>query len=159
MIKIKNIFISILFIFLLCGISFGLDYIIKSDIRIDKDGADDYILTSVPQEIRDSKQFSNLDRIGMINCVLICRENGKWDKEYMIMSRRHKEDPLIVNAIKHLQTFMNLCDETIPNEEIIAICYYADFEELFIYLHPDKWKNKKIHEEVSKKLNDALRSY
>jgi len=159
MIKIKNIFISILFIFLLCGMAFGLglSFITKSDIKVSKDGADDYILTSLPQEIRDSQEFEYLNKIGAINCVFTCRENGKWDKEFMIMSRHHPNSPLLENAKKQLRSFIDLCDKAIPNEKILAICYYADYGELIIYLHPDQWKNKEIYEEVAEKLNNALK--
>jgi len=156
MIKIKNILISILFIFLSCGIVFGLESI-KNDVRVSKDGAGDYILTSLPQEIRDSEQFADLDRVGMINSILICRENGKWDKDFMILSRLPENHQLIKNAKKRLQIFMNICDKVTPNQELMAICYYADFNEVFIYLHRKYWQNKKIYEEAAKKLNNALK--
>jgi len=153
--RVKSIFIAILPTFLLCGLVFGAS-LIKNDVRVSKDGGGDYILTSLPQELHDSQEFEYLSRIGAVNCVLICREDGRWDKEFLILSRLPSNIPLFENAKKHLQIFMNLCDEVVPNERILAICYYADYEELIIYLHPDQWKDKKIHEEVSNKLNNAL---
>jgi hypothetical protein len=153
--KVKSIFITILSVFLLYSISFGASPI-KSDIRVSMDGAGDYVLTSISQELYDSRSFIDRDRFGMSSCVFICRRNGKWDKEFLIASKWPSNAPLLENAKKHLQTFMNLCDEVIPNEKILSICYYADYKEVFIYLHRDQLKNKKIHEEVAKKLNNAL---
>ena len=154
--KIIGIFVIILSVFLLYNTAFGSTSI-KSDIRVSKDGGGDYILISIPQELYDSQQFLDFERFGMSSYIFMCRKNSKWDEEFLIASKRPSNAPLLENAKKHLQTFMNLCDKVIPNERILAICYYVDYEELLIYLHPDQWEDKEIYEEVAKKLNNALK--
>jgi len=154
--KIISIFITVLSVFLLCNTAFGLSPI-RNDIRVSKDGAGDYILLSIPQELYDSRQFIDSERFGISSYIFTCRKDGKWDKEFLVSSQRQSNDPLLENAKKHLQTFMSLCDKVIPNERVLAVCYYVDYEELLIYLHPDQWEDRKTHEEVAEKLNNILK--
>jgi len=154
--KIINMAIMVLCVFVLCGTSFASD-IVKNDLKVSKDGAGDYILTSMTQEIRDSDQFESLGRMGLLSAVLTCRENGKWDADFNVLSRRSSGNQLIIEAKKNLRLLMDICDKVTPDERIMALCYYADYNELTIYLHPDQWGDEAIYQEVAKKLNEAIK--
>jgi len=121
-----------------------------------KDGAGDYIIKSMPQELSDSEEFNTRCRTGALSVIFTLRDDGKWDTDPLIASRYSQHHPLIKRAINRLQLFMYICTKAIPNEKKIAIGYYADYDEVIIYLHPDLWKNKAHYEEVIKKLNDAI---
>jgi len=153
--KIINMITTILSVLILCGTVFASD-IIKNDLRVAKDGADGYILTSMPQEIFDSYRFEEAARMRLLSGVLICRKDGEWDAGFYIFSRRSHEDLLIVKAKKNLRILMDICDKVMPDERVIDLFYYADYGELTIRPHPDQWKNEAIHQEVAKKLNEAL---
>ena len=158
-IGILYVCISIVYLFICNGVSNSNmtdSKIINHELRLTKDGAGDYMITSVPQELYDSEEFNFLSRAGMISAILTCREDGKWDSQFFILSRHPDSSLLIRNGIERLQLFMDICDKAIPDEKMIGPCYYADYNELIIYLHPDLWKNKAHYEEVIKKLNDGM---
>lgn len=149
--KIINIVTIILSVFLLCSTVFASGEAIRHDLRVTKDGAGDYILTSMTQE-----QFEYDDRMVLLSCVFACRKDGKWDNEFPIVTRRSHKDPLIVEAVKNLDFLTYICDKAVPDERVMALCYYADYSELVIYLHPDQQEDEAIHQEVADKINRAL---
>lgn len=130
--------------------------IINHELRLAKDDAGDYMIISMPHELYSSEGFNILDRMGVTSVIFMCRRDGKWDPEPLIGSRRPRNHPLIEGAIGRLRLFMDVCDEVIPNEEIISIGYYADYNELVIYLSPDLLKDRIHYEKVIRKLNNAL---
>jgi len=130
--------------------------IINHELRLTKDGAGDYIIMSIPQELYESEAFNILDKAGMTSVIFTSRKDGKWDSEYLIASRYPDNHPLIENAKKRLHLFMNTCDKVLPDEETMSVGYYADYSEIVIYLNPDLWKNKAHYEKVIKKLNNAI---
>jgi len=130
--------------------------IINHPLRLSKDGADDYMITSVPQELRDSHEFEISSKIGIMSTIFISRKDGRWDSKPLIVSKYPHNSPLIKKAMNRLHLFMYICDKTIPDEEVVAVGYYADYNELLMYLHSDLWKNKAHYEEVIKKLNNML---
>lgn len=147
----------ILSIFLVDYIAHGFEIlIINHELRLTKDDGGDYMITSVPQELWDSEDFNTLERMGLANVIFICRKDGKWDPKPIIISRYLYTHPSTEKAVKRLQLFMDICDKVVPNEEILAICYYADYSELIIYLEREFLKSKTHHEEVVRKLNKAL---
>jgi len=130
--------------------------IIKHELRLMKDGGGDYIIKSMPQELSDSEEFNTRCKTGALSVIFTLREDGKWDTEPLIASRFPYNHPLIKRALNRLHLFMYICNKAIPDEKKIAIGYYADYDEVIIYLHPDLWKNKAHYEEVIKKLNKAI---
>jgi len=127
--------------------------IINHELKLTKDGGGDYMISSVPQELRE--ELNEVGRIGMMSSIFISRRDGKWDSSPLVGSRYPLHHPSIKDAIERLQLFMDLCDKAVPDEDM-SLGYYVDYNEIIIYLDPDLWKNKTRHEEVIKKLNNAV---
>jgi len=127
--------------------------IINHELRLTKDGGGDYMISSVPQELRE--ELEEVGRIGMMSSIFISRMEGKWDPSPLVGSHYSLHHPSIKAAIERLQLFMDLCDKAVPDEDM-SLGYYVDYNEIIIYLDPDLWKNKIHHEEVIKKLNNAM---
>ena len=127
--------------------------IINHELRLTKDGAGDYMISSVPQELHE--ELNEVGSIERMSSIFISRMGGKWDSSPLVGSRYPSHHPSIQAAIERLQLFMDLCDKAVPDEEL-SIGYYVDYNEIIIYLDPDLWKNKIHHEEVIKKLNNAM---
>jgi len=127
--------------------------IINHELRLTKDGGGDYMISSVPQELRE--ELDEVGRIGMMSSIFISRMDGKWDPSPLVGSRYPLHHPLIKAAIKRLQLFMDLCDKAVPDEDM-SLGYYVDYNEIIIYLDPDLWKNKAHYEKVIRKLNNAI---
>lgn len=151
--------ISIVYLFICNGVanSNTVDSkIIDHELRLMKDGQGDYMIISIPHELYTSEEFNARDRVGATSIIFICRRDSKWEPYPPIRSPYPRNHPLIEGAVSRLQLFMDVCDRAIPNEEVLSMGYYADYNELIIYLAPELLKNKTHHEEVVKKLNNAM---
>jgi len=104
-------------------------------IRAGQDGGNSWRLTTISQDLPFGFNLP---------FTLATRKNGKWN----MLARLVDEE-----TSRNVKGVVDVLDKIVPAEEIISLCYYAFINEVVIYLHPERWKDKEFHEDIARKFN------
>jgi len=112
-----------------------------------------YRVTSMDEAVMKGELFRLNSQMGNYSSIHVVREEGEWDKDFLLTSRYYTlEDQGVQNSLAELKHLMKRLDNILPDEKIIVICYWLDFKEITIYFAPERWQDKKFHNNVVQKL-------
>jgi len=105
---------------------------------------------SMPKEVMDSDEFHH----DYHNRSMIwgCRDKGIWDEPIIVVKTMYSVDDVNKFTAKY-NDFIKTIDQILPDEEIVSLCFWIDYDEFLVYFHPDKWKDKGFHENAARLMN------
>jgi len=113
-------------------------------IRAGQDGGGSWRLTTIPEHAYGS--FGKVPFISMIR-----KDNTPWKRIWPLGDLSNL--PVFEEALKNIDGITKALDKIISSEEVISVTYYLFINEVVIYLHPDRWKDKEFHEDIARKFN------
>ncbi len=143
-------------ILLLYGAATSADALTVDRMHVSKavEGAQGaYRVTSMDESLMKGEHFRLNSQMGNYSSIHVVREEGEWDKDFLLTSRYYTlEDQGVQNSLAELKHFMKTLDNILPDEKIIVICYWLDFQEITIYFAPERWQDEKFHKDLVQKL-------
>ena len=111
---------------------------------------------SMPKEIMESDEFHADSRTASV--IYGCRDNGVWDQPIVILAKMYNSETINEFTERYIY-FLKTLDKILPDEKIISICFWVDYDEFLLYFHPDKWQDKDFHVEAAKLINKQRTEY
>jgi len=116
--------------------------------KIDSGGRG-YHVSSLSQEVKDKYPH----RFKYYLYVMV-RQNGKWKVQIPPTGAKTCDWETMEHSIMvHSKALVNIIDEIIPMNEVVSFSWIICEHEAVIYLQPDKWYNKEVHEKLAEELN------